>query len=327
MTVESPRAQVRRRDPLVGVFVVLVVLMLIAGITLGISALRTRDAAPPAVRSGGEDSVERIKRSLLAQIDALLQEDVPRQQPPATPAKPPAARNKTDNAKRDATAPTATPAPSTADPARVFAAIDPPAGAQVLPVPMDAKWRYNVYFGPGFDKAGELRYETYRLGASASKLVPQADMGKIGANMHWAPNSGNVSSWFFGVIEPDHPSHANTRFPGFFMHASYIPRTVAAGGRVIWEVPWQGGGRNQARRWDMRSEGWQMLELPAGRFAALHLKGKLQYVDNEVVKAEIDYSLWYSPAARQVVRVVWQGRAPDEGNTQMIVELGSFSAP
>jgi len=81
------------------------------------------------------------------------------------------------------------------------------------------------------------------------------------------------------------------------------------------------------RRFDMRVAGWESVTVPAGVFDAVHLQGTLRYVDSEVVKAEVRYELWYAPKARQIVRLLWLGRSPDEAAAEMIAELAGFTLP
>lgn len=42
-----------------------------------------------------------------------------------------------------------------------------------------------------------------------------------------------------GTFAAGHPSHVNTRFPGFFMHASYFPPSLKEGQRLALGWPWQ----------------------------------------------------------------------------------------
>jgi hypothetical protein len=47
----------------------------------------------------------------------------------------------------------------------------------------------------------------------------------------------------------------------------------------------------------------------------------MRYLVNEDPKAEVRYTLWYAPRAKQVVRLIWLGRSPDEGRDEMAAEL------
>lgn len=207
-----------------------------------------------------------------------------------------------------------------ADPKRIFSAIAAPAGRQVLPPPANANWTYDVYFGPNWGKAGQLAFQTQTQ-----------DKGGLGASMAWSPNGGAPKVWFLGVVEPDHPTHANTRFPGFFMHPAYFPQALVPGSRLLWEFPWQGSdGKTRAervRRFDMKVIAWERVRTAAGEFDAAHLEGTLRYMEGETVRAEVRYGLWYAPRAMQIVRVLWEGRAPDESQAEMIAELAFQRVP
>ena len=64
--------------------------------------------------------------------------------------------------------------------------------------------------------------------------------------------------------------------------------------------------------------------MPAGRFDAARIDAVLRYIADGKVQAEVRNTLWYAPAARQLVRVQWSGKAPDEGNTEILAELASL---
>lgn len=322
----------RKKDPLAFAFLAIVTLLLLAGIVLGARALLAQRSSspPPSTATSASpkgqpppatDALAALNQRITAGIAefmlALKSMQSPNTDPPVQP-------QQQRRANAGAAAPARPPATQQSDPQRAYTAAPAPVASQVVAVPADGKWAYDVFFGPGWQKNGQLRYSTQRQVEQTAKSGPQ---NKVGSSMSWAPNAGQVSTWNFGIVEADHPSHANTRFPGFFMHAAYLPQTLQAGNRILWEFPWQGGGTGQLRRFDMRVVGWENVKVQAGEFNAVHLDGKLQYVDKDAVKAEVRYALWYSPRAKQVVRVLWLGRAPDESSAEMIAELASFSAP
>lgn len=318
--IEGSSGPAANSDPLVRIFVAAVVILIVISIVLAIRLAFFQRAAEPMtpmktqtpqpVLSGVLDGLHRRVTAALNELARLTPEERPKAELPArqTPK------------REQATAPAvsgAIPA-SAGDPNRAYPVTAAPQGPQVLAVPINGRWNYDVFFGPAWNKSGRLDYVTENLANQP---------GKTGAGMSWLPAGGSVSKWFLGVMEADHPSHGNTRFPGFFMHPVYLPQSLQPGSRVLWEFPWQGGGRNQVRRFDMRVVDWETVSVPAGVFTAVHLKGRLQYVDNETVKADVGYSLWYAPQARQVVRLLWLGRSPDEASGEMIAELASFKAP
>jgi hypothetical protein len=323
-----------RKDPLARIFLIVVAIMLIIGAALALRTLLARPqsapakpaASAPARQSPGPDALTEWTQRIKTGIDDFISSLGDRQtQPGDAPApKRPASTGSAAPATPPTKPPVAAPVTPPADPQRAYATAAAPGGSQVVAVPVDGKWAYDVFFGPTWQKNGQLRYSTHRNKDPSAKAGAQ---DKVGSNMSWAPNSGQPTSWYFGIVEADHPSHANTRFPGFFMHPPYLPQSMQAGNRLLWEFPWQGGGSGQVRRFDMRVVGWETVKVPAGEFTAVHLEGKLQYVDKDAVKAEVRYAIWYAPRAKQVVRVLWLGRSPDESSAEMIAELASFNAP
>jgi hypothetical protein len=322
-----------KQDPLARIFLIVVAILLIIGIALGVRALLVQRSTAPASTAAttarpatASESFPGLGQRMRAGIDELsrLLSDMqsptaPR--PPEPPVQVPPQRSADPGS---AAAPAKPPATQANDPQRSFPAAAAPTGPQVIAVPADGNWSYDIFFGPGWQKNGQLRYSTHLKAEQSTKGVAQS---KVGSNMSWTPNGGQTTSWYFGIVEADHPSHANTRFPGFFMHAAYLPQSLQAGNRILWEFPWQGGGTGQVRRFDMRVVGWETVKVPAGEFTAVHLDGKLQYVDKDAAKSEVRYAIWYAPRAKQVVRVLWLGRSPDESSAEMIAELASFNAP
>ena len=102
----------------------------------------------------------------------------------------------------------------------------------MVAVPADGKWAYDVFFGPAWQKSGQPRYRTQRRVEQTAKSGPQ---NKVGSDMSWAPNEGQVSACNFGIVAADHRSRANTCFPGFFMHPTYLRQTLRPGNRVLWQ--------------------------------------------------------------------------------------------
>lgn len=307
---DDHRATPWRRDPYALGFIALLAVAFIIGVTLAVRALQSREPSPPAeaARASQQGEGRQSLTEILAKLHLLTREVAGRVQeklngkpPGSTPSRP-----TTGN-----------------DPARTYPALTAnqiPATPHVLPVPANAAWAYDVSFGPQWNKAGQLQYLTL---PAPSATPPQATMS-------WVPSVGKATTWNLGVVAANHPSHANTRFPGFFMHAAYLPEKLQAGSRLKWEFPWQGGDSRQAvrvRRYEMAVTGWERVSVPAGEFEAAQLDGTLRYVEGETVRAEVRYRLWYSPRVKQVVRLVWIGRAPDESGTEMIAELAGYRAP
>lgn len=301
-----------KRDPYGLGFIALLIIALVVGIALAVRALLATDTSPPTERPSVQDTLATLGAKLHGAVRNLatqLQKGTV--DPPAAP-------------QPRASPPAPAPAGNRNDPARAYpglAAGQLPSAPQVVPVAVDATWTYDVFFGTAWTKIGQLRYKTMR----------QAQ-GQTGADMSWLPNGAQQpTTWFLGTFAANHPSHANTRFPGFFMHAAYLPDKLEIGQRLRWEFPWQGGAPAQqsvrVRRYELTVAGWERVTVPAGEFDAARMDGTLRYVDGDSVKAEIRYSLWYAPRAKQVVRLLWMGRAPDESSAEMIAELAAYRGP
>jgi len=306
------------RDPYALGFIALLVVVAVIGIVLLVRVLLSPQPSPAvAERSGApakgapatqQGEVENALAAALARLHRVTREVAGRvretlQEKPTTGA--PARL------------------PAKIDPARAYpplAANQIPAAPHVLPVPANATWTYDVAFGPAWQTAGRLNYVT----------LPAAPGTPLQATMSWTPSGGQTATWNLGVVAANHPSHANTRFPGFFMHAAYLPEQLQTGNQLKWEFPWQGGNAAQTgrvRRYEMTVTGWERVRVPAGEFDAARLEGTLRYVEGEAVRAEVRYHLWYAPRAKQVVRLVWKGRAPDESGSEMMAELAAYRAP
>ncbi len=87
-------------------------------------------------------------------------------------------------------------------------------------------WRYGVLVEPPVWRDVRLTYRTQQEGASIGVLTDFV-------------RAGGKTNFHLGAFVPGHASHANTRFPGFFLYASYFPRTLKEGQRLAWSWPWQ----------------------------------------------------------------------------------------
>ena len=313
--MDNPRSP-PARDPFVIGFLALLAIGMVAGLALAIHAYVSYvpSAAPASSKEGG-----------LSQFSAALKQaardmhDKIRSQMARTDANAPGGSSPPAKDSRPLAAPAAPPS-STATIAPFEVPAPPPPHAR--PVPANGAWTYFVLFGDNPNPVGQLSYRTRHAVGNAP---PESDMT-------WQPNGGQGQTWSFGTVAAHHPSHANTRFPGFFMHAAYLPETLASGQILSWEFPWQGGNAalppaDRVRRFDFKVAGWEKLKTPAGQFDAARLEGRLRYLEKEAVRAEVEYTLWYAPAARQTVRVRWVGRSPDEGSTNMTAELAAMRLP
>lgn len=169
-------------------------------------------------------------------------------------------------------------------------------------------WRYRVVVEPPAWKDITLTYRT------------QQQYEGLGVHTDFV-HSGGKSQFHLGVFAPGHATHANTRFPGFFMYASYLPASVKQGQRLSWSWPWQPVAPGRVKRFEGEVKRFENVQVPAGTYAAAVIETDLYYEEKGSVRARVKETLWYVPRLRQVVRVLREGRAPDEGSQRIVAEL------
>ena len=197
----------------------------------------------------------------------------------------------------------------------------PPAKATMVtvpgqvPLPVGRVWRYNVALEPPQWRDAVLVYRTASL---PDGIVVHAEFAHAGGKMQFQ----------LGIYAADHPSHANVRFPGFFMHTAYLDRPLEVGQHFAWEWPWQlpGGAvrAGRVKRYAGEVKGWEEVSTPAGAFIAARIETELSYVEGRRVMARATETLWYAPQAAQIVRVVREGATPDEGAKRIVAELAAL---
>ena len=226
-----------------------------------------------------------------------------------------------------------TPAPAT--PARTFDLVgevrrqvasltekirDKPAAKPLPPSPAVASgarreagrtWRYKVVVEPPTWRDIILTYRTQREGAGIGVLTDFV-------------HAGGKMNFHLGTFAAGHPSHANTRFPGFFMHASYMPPSLKEGQRLAWGWAWQPVRAGRLKRYEGQVARWENIQVPAGVFTAAVIEAELLYLEEGKVQARARETLWYVPKLAQVVKVVRDGRTPDEGSRRIVAELAEF---
>jgi hypothetical protein len=172
-------------------------------------------------------------------------------------------------------------------------------------------WSYAVQVQPPIWRDIKLDYRT------------RAESGGLGVLTEFVHSAGKMN-FHLGMFAPGHATHANTRFPGFFMYASYFPAQLSPGQSLSWNWPWQGAGAGRLKRYDAKVLRWENVQVPAGEFRALLIEAELSYVEGGQVRGRARESLWYAPAVAQVVKVVRDGRTPDEGLDRIVAELASY---
>lgn len=199
--------------------------------------------------------------------------------------------------------------------AEVPAAIPPPKSARpaVAGASLEAghSWRYNVTVEPPVWRDITLTYRTQREGDSLGVLT---DFLYAGGKMNF----------HLGTYAAGHPSHANTRFPGFFMYASYFQLPLLVGQRATWGWAWQPERNGRMKHYEGRVVRIEEVQVPAGTYSAAVIEAELQYIEAGKVQARARETIWYAPKLLQVVKVVRDGRTPDEGVERIVAELAEY---
>jgi hypothetical protein len=180
------------------------------------------------------------------------------------------------------------------------------------PIQAGRTWRYAVVVEPPVWRDITLTYTTRSEG---SAIAVHTDFVHAAGKM--AFDLGTFAAW--------HPSHANTRFPGFFMYASYFPLPLEPGQQFSWGWPWQSAGKGSMKRYVAKVLRWEQVQVPAGTYRAAVIDVTLSYMDAaRQARAQTKETLWYAPDATQLVKVVREGRSPDEGSTRIVAELAEL---
>jgi hypothetical protein len=245
---------------------------------------------------------ERVRGALKGLIAELAEEK--RAPPAAARPQPPAPKPREQPQKPQAQAQAQPPASASPPPAPPRGVIFPEAGRT---------WRYDVKVEPEVWKEITLTYTTIR------------EPGGLGVRTEFR-HAGGKSAFHLGIFAPHHPTHANTRFPGFFMYAAYLDHPLEVGKAVAFEWPWQAGGQRPGRvkRFEGKVVAWDQLRLPGVEIPAARIEGALSYVEDGRVAARAQETFWYAPKASQVVKIVRVGRVPDESAGRIVAELADF---
>lgn len=169
-------------------------------------------------------------------------------------------------------------------------------------------WRYSVKVEPEAWKDITLTYRTVQEGDA------------LGVRTDFR-HSGGQSAFNLGVFAPNHPSHANTRFPGFFMYAAYLELPLQAGQKVSFGWPWQGRSPGSMKRFEGIVTGTENVQLAAGVLSAARVEGTLSYREAGQFRAGARETFWFAPQVGQVVKIERQGRVPDENLARISAEL------
>jgi hypothetical protein len=187
--------------------------------------------------------------------------------------------------------------------------VAPGAGA-LLSSEANHLWRYAVSVDPQTWRDIAL---TYR--------VPREN-GRLVVDTHFTHAAGEMR-FRLGRLEAGDPAHANTRFPGFFLHSAYIPYPLQAGQRLTWGWPWQGrsGGIKQ---FEGEVKGVERVTVPLDTFEAVRIDAVIKYIDNGKVAATSHETIWVAPRVHGIVKIVRDGVTPDEGFRRIVAELAEY---
>ena len=172
-------------------------------------------------------------------------------------------------------------------------------------------WRYAVVVEPPTWRDITLTYRSQQEPAGIGVLT---DFLYAGGKMNF----------HLGIFAAGHLSHANTRFPGFFMHASYFRLPLEPGQKLSWGWAWQPVSPGRSKRYEGKVLRWEEVRVPAGTFRAAVIEADLLYLDGGQVRAQAKETLWYAPEVSQLVKVVREGRTPDEGSSRIVAELVEY---
>lgn len=172
-------------------------------------------------------------------------------------------------------------------------------------------WRYAVVVDPPAWRDITLTYRTQREGNGIGVLTDFV-------------HAGGKMNFHLGTFAAGHPSHANTRFPGFFMHPSYFSLPLQPGQKLSWGWAWQPVREGRVKRYEGRVVRVEDVTVPAGTYRAAVIVAELSYVEDGQVRAQARETLWYAPAASQIVKAVREGRTPDEGSSRIVAELAEY---
>ncbi len=270
-------------------------LALLAGLLLYVFFFKTPEPARSDSPARAFDLVELLRRQVAGLAARFDEPPAPKRAPAPAPAPKPASK--------------AAPAPKPAAPA-------PASAAGAYPVwlpPAGMTWTYRVSVEPPAWQDAVLAYSTVQQG---NVVVVNTDFRHAKGGMKFQ----------LGVLQPGHASHANTRFPGFFLYPAYFGGKLSVGQALSWEWPWQlpGGGvkAGRVKRYEGRVVASEQYRGPVFDMASmLRIEGALSYIDDGRVQASARETLWYAGKAAQFVRIEREGRTPDEGASRIVAEL------
>lgn len=160
-------------------------------------------------------------------------------------------------------------------------------------------WRYNVTVEPPLWRDATLAYRIVER--NGEKLV-DTDFRYAGGN----------TSFRLGIV-------------------AYLDQPLDEGRAVSWEWPWQLPDGNvrpgRVKRFVGEVKRWENLpaapiaKAPGNHFPTARIEGTLLYIEDGVQRASAAETIWYSARFLQIVKIVREGKTPDEGAQRIVAEL------
>ncbi len=183
--------------------------------------------------------------------------------------------------------------------------------APAPPLQPNRIWRYAVLVDPPVWRDITLTYRT------------QQESGGLGVITDFV-HAGGKSNFHLGIFAAGHPSHANTRFPGFFMFAAYLKGPLRVGDPVVFSWPWQGKSAASVKRFEGIVNSLDEVQVPAGKLRAARIEGTLSYLEDGQFRERTHLLFWYAPSVSQVIKIQRFGITSDERSRQIDAELVEY---
>ena len=302
----------RRFDPLVAAFILIAVTTILAIAAYVVYRPRGDEGLPPRQ---DEQAAEKGAAEIRAWLESQKKAAAP---PPAPAAKAAAA---TPGASHCSSPPLSRPLP--APRAVVWQLGDE-----------GRRWRYRVTVDAPVSWADATL--TYSMHDSIASQIVQAEFAR----------GETRSSFRVGYFVAGHPSHADMRFPGFFMLPVHLDRPLENGARFTWQTPWPLNHTMSLRqedaslavgwmwhvpqlrrepgrikRYDAVVKQWEEMDTPLGKVTAVCIEATLSYMEESTTRASVRETYWYAPSLAAVVKAMREGEAPDESARRITVEL------
>jgi hypothetical protein len=108
------------------------------------------------------------------------------------------------------------------------------------------------------------------------------------------------------------------------MYAAYLKPPFAVGTPVVFGWPWQAGA-GRMKRFDGQVVAWENIQVEAGTYRAVKIDGWLRYLEADGSQfTRVALVFWFAPKIGQVVKIVLEGKPPDENLNLIVAELVEY---